>query len=309
MSRTMTMVSIGTGEGGDAKVAASDAARTEVEHHPPFQDPHHPLPSTMNPHGPSAPTIGFVDDNGRPHRASIATDRASSTSISLDNASIQPTKSSGDSSIPPKVKAATHTPPPGLTVIPEILTVEEEEALIREVDARPWSGKGAGLNPELRRRTQQYGYIFSYRLRQVTEDLGELPEIFKPLLERVAHLFPSDEPPDSVIVNEYEVGQGIMPHVDSLKFGPVVISVSLLSPCALHVCRVRKKGEEAESADDHTLALHRRSAVVLSGESRYGYTHGISKDEIDWVDEERLVRSRRISLTIRRIQGYGWTVE
>jgi len=40
--------------------------------------------------------------------------------------------------------------------------------------------------------------------------------------------------PNSIIVNEYEVGQGIMPHVDAPKlFGPTITALSLLSDCVM----------------------------------------------------------------------------
>lgn len=144
-----------------------------------------------------------------------------------------------------------------------------------------------------------------YHDRKVTEDLGDIPKVFHGILERVAPFFPIEEPPDSLIVNEYEIGQGIMPHVDSPEFGPVVVSVSLLSACALSVQPVQKKGE-MEREGGCFLKLPPRSAVVLAKESRYGYTHGISKEKVDWINGEAIERSRRISLTIRRIQGYGW---
>lgn len=42
--------------------------------------------------------------------------------------------------------------------------------------------------------------------------------------------------------------------------------------------------------------------MVFSGEGRYAWTHGISCRKVDRVDGELVHRSRRISLTLRKIK-------
>ena len=87
------------------------------------------------------------------------------------------------SSLPPVA------PPPGAIYIPEFLTSAEEALLVKEFDARPWFGKGISPNPELRRCTQHYGHIFSYRSRSVDKSYGDLnkkiPDFVKFLLDRI----------------------------------------------------------------------------------------------------------------------------
>ena len=48
---------------------------------------------------------------------------------------------------------------PGLTYLKDFLTVDEEQALLAEVDNKPWDGENKS------RRTQQFGYGFHWRNR------------------------------------------------------------------------------------------------------------------------------------------------
>lgn len=54
---------------------------------------------------------------------------------------------------------------PGLQVIRDFVSVEEEAHLIQQLDERDWAGRGIEPNPEMKRRHQHYGGTFSYRLR------------------------------------------------------------------------------------------------------------------------------------------------
>ena len=55
--------------------------------------------------------------------------------------------------------------PQGLQVIYDFVTEEEETSLIQQLDAQHWAGRGIEPNPEMKRRHQHYGGVFSYRLR------------------------------------------------------------------------------------------------------------------------------------------------
>ncbi|KAG0295285.1 hypothetical protein BGZ98_001442 [Dissophora globulifera] len=77
----------------------------------------------------------------------------------------------GRTCIPPAELASTWPPPqdysalPGLQLIYDFVSADEEAALVQQLDARPWAGKGVEPNPEMKRRHQHYGGVFSYRLR------------------------------------------------------------------------------------------------------------------------------------------------
>ncbi|KAH8550398.1 hypothetical protein BGW37DRAFT_83957 [Umbelopsis sp. PMI_123] len=186
----------------------------------------------------------------------------------------------------------------GLTVIDEFVSPEEEIYLVQCCDERVWSGLGISPNPELKRRTQQYGHIFSYQYRKVLQELGPLPDFVTPVLTRIddKNLSPS---PNHLLVNEYEAGQGIMPHTDAPSiFGAVILSLSLLSACVMKFTNV---------VTGHTVdvLLPRRSMLVMTDEARYNYKHSISKDVIETLSDGTTVeRSRRVSFTFRQIISF-----
>ena len=196
----------------------------------------------------------------------------------------------------------------GIQQLNDIVSLKESSNLMEFIDAQPWSGRGIPPNPgksllshllELLRRTQQYGYLFSFKTRQIESDLGPLPLIFDAIIERLQPFF--DSPIDYVTVNEFEPGQGIMPHVDSLVldsfnlklFGPVVVSLSLLSPC---IMTLSKKGEP-----DIQLLLEPRSILALSQDKRYEYTHAISKERRECIQGREIERGRRVSIVFRTL--------
>lgn len=99
----------------------------------------------------------------------------------------------------------------------------------------------------------------------------------------------------SIIVNEYQPGQGIGAHVDCEPcFGGVVLSISLLSPVVMDF-RHRQTKEHVE------VLLNPCSMLVMSGEARYDWTHGIAARQADVVNGVKLTRSRRVSITLRTV--------
>ncbi len=179
---------------------------------------------------------------------------------------------------------------PGLTYIDDFVTAESESRLIEQIDASPWLD-------DLKRRVQHYGYKYDYTARSVDETmfLGPLPswatEVGQTLVAQ-GH-FPMA--PDQVIVNEYEPGQGISPHVDCEPcFKDSIASITLGSGCTMDFSCV-------ETDEKRSLYLRRRSVVVLTGESRYDWRHAIASRKSDVIDGQRVLRDRRISLTFRNV--------
>ncbi|CAO0790451.1 unnamed protein product [Mucor circinelloides] len=212
---------------------------------------------------------------------------------------------------------------PGLFLIEEAVTVSEEAGLIESVNKEKWSGLGIGPNPELKRRTQQYGHLFSYRYRKVLEEYGPLPGFTDFLVDRIMDNKWMPNKPNHLLVNEYNPGQGIMPHVGNGQkkkkcrnihgcstdltsttidapalFGAAILSLSLLSEC------IMKFTCEDQSID---IILPRRSLAILTGDARYKFKHGISKDLIETTDSGIIIeRDKRISFTFREI--IAWEV-
>lgn len=167
---------------------------------------------------------------------------------------------------------------PGLTLIEEFVTPEEEASLVEAVDQKQWAGLGIPPNPELKRRTQQYGHLFSYRYRfdfnltytyfakrmvseitqmdkcrKVLEDLGPFPEFANPLVDRIMdmHLMPNT--PNHLLVNEYNAGQGIMPHTGNTNINLIVSSTTMC--IHLYVFKMRQLCLD-QSSSRYLFCLH-----------------------------------------------------
>ena len=109
------------------------------------------------------------------------------------------------------------------------------------------------------------------------------PEWLDGIVSRLHSEFGFSRRPDQVIVNRYAKGQGISAHIDHVQlFGPLIATLSLGTPTDL-VFKHRR------SARTYVLTVHPGTVVLMSGESRYGWTHEL-KNHSDAV---------RISITFR----------
>ncbi|MEO6014366.1 MAG: alpha-ketoglutarate-dependent dioxygenase AlkB [Devosia sp.] len=155
---------------------------------------------------------------------------------------------------------------------------------------------------DLKRRVQHYGYRYDYTARRVTRDsyLGPLPDWLRSLAARLRGdgLFAAE--PDQVIVNEYLPGQGIAPHVDCEPcFGDIIASLSLGSACVMQF-------DSVSSGARLSKQIERRSLLVLQGEARFDWKHGIPARKTDVVDGLNFPRERRVSLTFRNVVRTDW---
>jgi alkylated DNA repair dioxygenase AlkB len=158
------------------------------------------------------------------------------------------------------------------------------------VDGEPWL-------TDLKRRVQHYRYRYDYKARRVDPSmhLGPLPAWVQSTAERLVHAGHMPKAPDQLIVNEYQPGQGISPHIDCEPcFGPAICSLSLGSPCVMDFT------EEAGGWRE-PLRLERGSLVVLSGPARYDWKHSIAGRKADRIEGRAISRDRRVSLTFRTV--------
>ncbi len=145
------------------------------------------------------------------------------------------------------------------------------------------------------RRVQHYGYRYDYGARTLDPDIPcePLPAWLRGLGERLLGRAFFERLPDQAIVNEYlPTGQGIAFHVDSPAFGPSVASLSCLSPCVVDLRRL-------DTGEQHALLLEPRSLLMLGGEARTLWQHGIARRKSDRLGDRRIERRRRLSITFR----------
>lgn len=180
--------------------------------------------------------------------------------------------------------------PPSARYLSGYIDGTAEKHLLEQVDDADWRA-------DLSRRVQHYGYVYDYRARTVTRDsyIGPLPDWLAGMAKRLRDEGVFERLPDQVIVNEYLPGQGIAPHVDCEPcFGDTIASLSLGSGCTMNF------RDLARSAT-YEQRLEPCSLVVLQGESRFGWTHGIAPRKSDVYEGATIARGRRVSLTFRNV--------
>ena len=79
------------------------------------------------------------------------------------------------------------------------------------------------------------------------------------------------------------------------------MSLSLGSHCSMLLRKT--SGCNVDPTSSKTLLLPRRSLLILSGESRYAWQHGITASKVDFVDRDTAPaeRSCRVSITFRKV--------
>lgn len=190
--------------------------------------------------------------------------------------------------------------PNGLTIIEEIIDEELERKLLENLK---WDDEGALKN----RKVQHFGFEFIYGANNVdpTKPLTQKPipseceQIWKNLDERNSKFL--NFRPDQLTVNRYEPGHGIPSHCDTHScFEDPIVALSLGSSITMEFKR-------PDSGQNSNIHLPRRSLLILSGESRFGWTHGIipKRSDILKIPGQHLTvqkRETRISFTFRKLK-------
>ncbi len=179
----------------------------------------------------------------------------------------------------------------GFNYIEHYIDKNEHERLLKQIDENSWL-------QDFKRRVQHYGFKYDYKARKVNYDMriGHLPEWLQILGQRLHEDGHMPAKPDQVIVNEYKPGQGISSHIDCEPcFENMIVSLSLGSSCIMDFTHKLDKTKKMP------VWLAPRSIIVLKGESRYYWLHGIAPRKSDQWDGQTYNRQRRVSLTFRRV--------
>ena len=184
----------------------------------------------------------------------------------------------------------------GLQLLTHYIPEEIEYNLITEIDSHLW------LN-DLSRRVQHYGYKYDYKAKAVS-DLIRL-EIIPNWLDIISTKLKLEnhfkEEPNQIIINEYIPGQGISNHIDCEPcFGNVIASLSLASDIVMNFTNVNDSAFQIGHIVP--ILLPRRSLLIITGNARYNWQHGIKKVKWDTFNNLKLKRNRRISITFRNVK-------
>ena len=178
----------------------------------------------------------------------------------------------------------------GLQYFVNFISEDKERELIQIIDQQEWLS-------DLKRRVKHYGWKYDYKAKKITSDLriGNLPMWLEEIAE---HLYDKDifnKIPDQVIVNEYQVGQGISAHIDCVPcFGDRIASLSLVSDAVMEFINPNTNQKVP-------ILLEQRSLVLLSGSARYEWQHKIPARKTDKINNQITARKRRISMTFREV--------
>uniref|UniRef100_A0A336M1J7 CSON010319 protein n=1 Tax=Culicoides sonorensis TaxID=179676 RepID=A0A336M1J7_CULSO len=189
--------------------------------------------------------------------------------------------------------------PDGIFLIPDFINEAEEQTLLQAIDVSE-SSDGTLKH----RLVKHFGFEFIYGSNTVDPSKPldrKIPAEFNSIvIERLHEKMPqfSYFTPEQMTVNKYEPGQGIPPHVDTHSpFNDPIVSLSLQGETVMEF-----RNEENHSC----IYLPKRSLLVMSGESRYGWTHSITPRLTDVVPKAEGLsmqrRSTRVSCTFRQLR-------
>jgi DNA oxidative demethylase len=169
--------------------------------------------------------------------------------------------------------------PPGLRYVPELLSEEEERALIGSLETLAYNEiRMHGV--VAKRSVVHHGWEYGYDAWSLRES-EPIPPFLHEVRDRAARLV--NVAPSALaeaLSSRYPPGAGIGWHRDAPMFG-LVVGISLNAPC---VMRFRPWENERESDERRSeerpptkkLVLEPRSAYVLDGEARSRWQHTIS---------------------------------
>ncbi|XP_048388848.2 alkylated DNA repair protein alkB homolog 8 isoform X1 [Stegostoma tigrinum] len=187
--------------------------------------------------------------------------------------------------------------PPGLLVIEDFISAEYEKRLLVFADESSNATMENAQKSLKHRRVKHYGYEFRYDNNNVDKDKplpGGLPEICSEVLEQSMTEGYIKFKPDQLTINQYEPGQGIPPHIDTHSaFEDGIICLSLGAETVM----------DFKHPNGHSVAvmLPRCSLLVMTGESRYLWSHGITPRKFDVVSASEIQKTCTITEDISNL--------
>ena len=184
--------------------------------------------------------------------------------------------------------------PQGLFYFDNVITLEQAKDIVRKIDKDIWTCITPSLNS---RKVQQYGYNYNYTKSNVDMEIAQpMPEHIVGLRDiltnkcKELNIINDDYVFDQCIINNYEIGQGISSHIDSLAFGDVIGCFTFENGA------IMKFTKNNEIFNQYVKP---KSLYIMSGDSRYVYHHAMPQTLKDTFEGMTRHRGRRISVTFR----------
>jgi alkylated DNA repair dioxygenase AlkB len=162
--------------------------------------------------------------------------------------------------------------PEGFRYGPQLLTEEEERALVAELERLPFKEfEFHGFSG--RRRIVSFGWHYDFNHAKLRETAA-IPAFILPARDKAARFAGIDARTlEHLLVTEYGPGAAIGWHTDRAVFADV-IGISLLAPCTFRFRRKAGAGWQRAS-----IRLAPRSAYLLRGPARTEWQHSIPSVE------------------------------
>jgi alkylated DNA repair dioxygenase AlkB len=161
--------------------------------------------------------------------------------------------------------------------------VRNGDELMELLERRQWTNI-------LSRQVQYYGYIYDSSSRNI-EVVDPIPQELLLLKLKLENMIPGTIF-NQVIVNKYEPGQGISPHIDNPIFGGHIGCFTVGGGCEI----IFSKQNQTRN-----LYVEPDSLYIMSGSTRWEWTHEIKRIRLDNFEGEYIKRQTRISLTFRSL--------
>eukprot|EP00093_Oithona_nana_P003168 03168.XXX_86801_87785_1 [CDS] Oithona nana genome sequencing. len=169
-------------------------------------------------------------------------------------------------------------------VINDFINEAEESALIKEVEPHlkrlvyekdHWDEAIVGFRETERKQWNQVNSVIIDKLRKAA---------FKPEDKYLPYVHVLDLAEDG----------HIKPHIDSPRFcGDTVAVLSLLSDSVMKLVHEKSKDYQTK------YLIPRRSLYIMRGSSRYDFTHEILSNEDSVINDQKVMKTRRISIVCR----------
>jgi alkylated DNA repair dioxygenase AlkB len=160
-------------------------------------------------------------------------------------------------------------PPAGLTYREDFLTIDEERALVEEIEN--YAFHEVRMRGQVARRTViHFGWDYDYDGWKVHPTTPPPPPL-RALADRCADVAGvARESLEQFLVARYPPGATIGWHRDAPMFGTPVVGVSLGSPCTMKLRRAQGEGFE-----QYVQLLEPRSLYILDAAARTQWQHSI----------------------------------
>ena len=167
--------------------------------------------------------------------------------------------------------------------------------IVSKLDEYKWTPLTNSVNSRI---VQHYGYKYNYLTYNIKEKTDPFPDFLNPYVDKLynltsrMNLIPENYKFNQCIVNNYSVGQGISKHIDVKSYGNVIGCFTINSGATMIFRHLDKS---------INLYVEPNSLYIMSGEARYLWSHEMTTNKYDKINDTMNKRDRRISITFRNV--------